>query len=103
MHQYCLVVSPIIGLVMNNDNYELKKDSIQKDYYQEMNFNRIETFIEDTILYKSKELVQRDWHYLTPLHYLKNNDIEIDMIFNSVFNAISKGDFLPIANRNITQ
>ena len=63
-------ISSLIERVMLNDMTDYKRDTVQSDYYVEMDFNRIQTFIKDEVLYKGKELIQRDWHYMTPLHYL---------------------------------
>lgn len=58
VRQCCMVVSSLIELVMPKDFYEFRHDSKKMDRSREIDFNRIETFGKDMLLFKGDELIQ---------------------------------------------
>lgn len=51
----------LIERVMDNDYFLFPNESYEIDDSNEMNFNRIETLIQNKLLYKSQEVIQLDW------------------------------------------
>lgn len=86
MRQACEPVSSLIERVMLNDYCKFKNESTRINQNIEQNFNRVETLINDKLLYQGLEYIQRDFQFNTPLHYLKKGyDHEVDLIFQKVF------------------
>ena len=88
---------------MLNDfwNPRFKSEGTLMDKNEEFNFNRIQTFKKDTLLYDGQEYIQRDFQFNTPLHYFKKDfDHEIDQILNKVFESV-KNQPMPIADKLI--
>lgn len=99
----CEPITSLIERVMMNDFNLFKNDALMTSKTSEMNFNRIETFQADTLLYKGLEYIQRDFQFNTPLHYFNRTsfDQEIDIVLQRVFDTVDKGNHLPIAEQNI--
>ena len=66
-----------------------------------MDFNRLETFINDKLYYQGAEYIQRDIQLNTPLHYLvKGHDQEVDTILTNTFENV-RHFYLPLAEQMI--
>lgn len=62
-----------------------------------MDFNRLFTFTKDKLLFKPQEILQKDWQLNSSLHYLFDQDQEMDLILSKVFKERDSGTILPEA------
>ena len=91
--------SSLIERIMENDFNIFINESCIIDDECDMNFNRIETFEKDSLLYRSQEIIQRDWYFNSPLHYMFSYDVELDVILKKVMKDWSDGIIFPEAER----
>lgn len=94
----------LIERVMINDFHEFKDEPNVIIFHScEVNFNRVQTFIRDQLWFQGEEIIQRDLHLNTPLHYLYEKDQEMDIILTRVFMSYDKGVLLPLTEGIIRQ
>lgn len=75
----------LIERIMINDFCLFTHETQQTNQQITMNFNRVETFINDKLYFQGPEYLQRDIQLNTPLNYLVNRyDQEIDTILSHI-------------------
>lgn len=85
----------LIQRVMIKDFQSLINEGIVNDDKCDMNFNRVDTFVNDRLLFRRWDIIQRDIYFLSPVHYLLEQDQEIDFLLEHVFNNFEMGFKLP--------
>lgn len=62
-----------------------------------MNFNRVETFVKDNLIFQAQELIQYDLQFNCPLHYFFDQDYEMDFVLSRIFKDSDAGCILPVS------
>ena len=98
MRKISAPVSSLIEKIMMQDFYEFRNETTASNNISEMNFNRYETFIQDKLWIQGHEILQRDFNYMTPLHYFQDLDHEVDLTLQIIFENVDLGRSLPVTD-----
>ena len=80
---------------MIEDFHKLRNEDTISDDKCDMNFNRVDTFVNNGLLFRHYDIIQNDIYFKSPVHYLLHLDKEIDKLLELIFKNHAEGNKLP--------